>query len=284
MRKKKLIGITILGAMAVSMSLQATTIGSLTNGIEIKISEGEIITKEKGEVVEVIDKLDNAYATLLEKDLEHTLNEEMIKIEGALTTTLVESTNLRKEANENAEIITTLSEDVMVFVEKRVDNWYLVKVEGKSGYIYKSQINEEALDLIPYTQTIEEKPVVENEKGEEVVEYAKQFLGNPYVYGGNSLTRGVDCSGFTSQIYKNFGIQLQRSSRGQYASNGYKVSKSEIKPGDLVFYGNNGVINHVAIYAGNGQIIHANDAKTGIKMSKLEYGKPMIGIKRLIKS
>lgn len=284
MRRKKLIGITILGAMTLSMSLQATTIGTLTNNIEIKISEDEIMTKEKGEVVEVIDKLDNAYATLVEKDLEHTLSEEMIKIEGALTTTLVENTNLRKEANENAEIVTTLSEDVIVFVEKRVDNWYLVKVEDKSGYIYKSQINEEALDLIPHTQTVQEKPVVKKEKGEEVVEYAKQFLGNPYVYGGNSLTKGVDCSGFTSQIYKNFGIQLQRSSRGQYASNGYKVSKSEIKPGDLVCYGNNGIVNHVAIYAGNGQIIHANDAKTGIKMSKLEYGKPIIGIKRIIKS
>lgn len=247
MKPKKLIGLTMLGVMAISMSLQASTIGSSTNDATYQLAEGAI------------------------------------KIEGTLTQTIEEETKLRKAPNENAEIIMTFNKDVPVFVEERVDNWYSVQIEGMTGYIYKTQIEESELNLIPYSKT-EVKPVeVKKEKGEEVVEYAKKFLGNPYVYGGNSLTKGVDCSGFTSQIYKNFGIQLQRSSGSQYAANGYKVTKSEIKQGDLVFYGNNGVINHVAIYAGNNEIIHANDAKTGIKMSKLEYGKPMIGIKRIIK-
>ena len=118
--------------------------------------------------------------------------------------------------------------------------------------------------------------------GEEVIGYAKQFLGNPYVYGGNSLTKGVDCSGFVQQVFKNFDIQLTRSSRSQYASDGYKVSKNDLLPGDLVFYGYNGHIDHVAIYAGEGEIIHASTPKTGITMGDLYYGKPIIGTKRVI--
>lgn len=279
---RRLVGLTMIGAMALGMNLQAATIGSLTNDVEIITSEDEIITKQKGDTIEIINQLDNSYMIQVDGDLAYEVAKEDIKLEGVLTETTHEVTKLRVEANENAEIISTLDAGVPVFVEERVDNWYLVKANDMTGYIYKSQLDESQLEIIPYTKTAQVAPIAKKEKGEEVVEYAKQFLGNPYVYGGNSLTKGVDCSGFTSQVYKHFGVQLQRSSRGQYASNGYKVSKSEIKPGDLVCYGNNGVINHVAIYAGNGQIIHANDAKTGIKMSKLEYGKPIIGIKRVI--
>ena len=92
--------------------------------------------------------------------------------------------------------------------------------------------------------------------GKKVVDYAKQFIGTPYVSGGNNLYTGVDCSGFTKQVYKNFGVNLERSSRSQYASNGYEVSREQLKEGDLVFYGYSNVC-HVAIYVGNDQVIHA---------------------------
>ncbi len=120
--------------------------------------------------------------------------------------------------------------------------------------------------------------------GDAVVAYAKQFLGNPYVYGGNSLTNGVDCSGFTSQIMKHFGISLNRSSSAQYANNGYYVSSDSLQKGDLVFYGYNGHVSHVAIYIGGGQVIHANDERTGICISNVfpSGGKPYIGAKRVL--
>lgn len=120
--------------------------------------------------------------------------------------------------------------------------------------------------------------------GDAVVAYAKQFLGNPYVYGGNSLTNGVDCSGFTSQIMRNFGISLNRSSSAQYANNGYYVSSDSLQKGDLVFYGYNGHVSHVAIYIGGGQVIHANDERTGICISNVfpSGGKPYIGAKRVL--
>ena len=108
----------------------------------------------------------------------------------------------------------------------------------------------------------------------ELVAYAKQFEGNPYVYGGTSLTNGADCSGFTMSIYKHFGISIGRSSRDQ-AANGKTISISDLQPGDLIFYGSKGYINHVALYIGGGEIIHASTASTGIKISNYNYKTPV---------
>lgn len=111
-------------------------------------------------------------------------------------------------------------------------------------------------------------------KGQAVVEYAKQFLGNPYVYGGTSLTRGTDCSGFVRAIYAHFGISMPRSS--YYMRNsGYEVSYSEMMPGDVVCYS-----GHVGIYAGNGKIVNAIDESRGIGMSNVNYAK-IITIRRM---
>ena len=106
-----------------------------------------------------------------------------------------------------------------------------------------------------------------------VVAYAKQFLGNPYVYGGTSLTNGADCSGFTQEVYKHFGITTGRSSRDQ-AANGREIAVSDIQPGDLLFYASGDYINHVAMYIGNDQVIHASTPSTGIKISPYNYRTP----------
>lgn len=106
-----------------------------------------------------------------------------------------------------------------------------------------------------------------------IVAYAKQFLGNPYVYGGTSLTEGADCSGFTMRIFEHFGIETGRTSRDQ-AVNGKEISISDVQPGDLVFYASGGTINHVAIYIGGGQIIHASTPKNGITTTTMYYRTP----------
>lgn len=106
-----------------------------------------------------------------------------------------------------------------------------------------------------------------------IVAYAKQFLGNPYVYGGTSLTEGADCSGFTMRIFENFGIETGRTSRDQ-AANGKEISISDVQPGDLVFYASGDYINHVAIYIGGGQIIHASTPKNGITTTTMYYRTP----------
>jgi len=106
-----------------------------------------------------------------------------------------------------------------------------------------------------------------------IVAYARQFLGNPYVYGGTSLTNGADCSGFTQSVYAHFGIATGRSSRDQ-AAKGREISVSSAQPGDLLFYASGGTINHVAMYIGGGQVIHASTPTSGITISPYDYRTP----------
>ena len=106
-----------------------------------------------------------------------------------------------------------------------------------------------------------------------IVAYAKQFLGNPYVYGGTSLTNGADCSGFTQAIFGHFGITTGRSSRDQ-AAKARQISVDSVQPGDLLFYASGDYINHVAIYIGGGQVIHASNETTGIIISPYNYRTP----------
>lgn len=106
-----------------------------------------------------------------------------------------------------------------------------------------------------------------------IVAYAKQFLGNPYVYGGTSLTEGADCSGFTMKVFEHFGISTGRSSRDQ-AAKGKEISIDAVQPGDLLFYASGDYINHVALYIGGGQIIHASTPKNGIMITTAYYRTP----------
>lgn len=294
MRLNKLLIMGIV-SMSIMGTANAAVYGTLKTDIETAsetgiISEETMITMQKGELVKIVEKQDAEYIIALEEDTQQTVKIEDVELVGNLTYTLVEDTKLRENATPTSDIIGFLQEGELVLVLERQDDFYKVKANDQEGYIYKGQINENGLEVLPYTKT--EPAVVKKEAkvkgqstsiGEEVITYARQFLGGRYVYGGNSLTNGVDCSGFTQQIMKHFGVSIERSSRSQYASNGYKVSESEILPGDLVFYGSNGKrVDHVGIYAGNGQIVNASDARSGIKMSKLHYGKPLIGIKRVL--
>ena len=117
--------------------------------------------------------------------------------------------------------------------------------------------------------------------GSQVLELAKQYLGNKYVHGGSTLSGGTDCSGFTSLLYKEFGYSLSRTPGGQLSSDGTLVSIDEIRVGDIVCYGKKGGrCTHVAIYAGDSQIIHSSTPKGGVKYSDLYYDN-ILGIKRI---
>lgn len=103
-----------------------------------------------------------------------------------------------------------------------------------------------------------------------VVNYALQFVGNPYVYGGTSLTNGTDCSGFTQSVLANFGISISRTAASQ-SGGGTAVDMSNLQPGDLLFYDNGSGIGHVSMYIGNGQVVHASNEQTGIIVSSVDY-------------
>ena len=114
--------------------------------------------------------------------------------------------------------------------------------------------------------------------GSRIASYAQQFIGNPYRYGGNSLTSGIDCSGFTQQVMAKFGYSISRTSSSQ-SGDGRAVSTSNLRAGDLVFYGNGGSIDHVALYIGGGQVVHASNSapypRGGIKISNVNYRTPI---------
>ncbi|HJB89494.1 MAG TPA: C40 family peptidase [Candidatus Blautia excrementigallinarum] len=112
--------------------------------------------------------------------------------------------------------------------------------------------------------------------GSSVVDYATQFVGNPYVWGGTSLTNGADCSGFVQSVYKNFGVDLPRTSYEQQNA-GTEVSYEDAQPGDLICYG-----GHVAIYMGDGKIVHASNAKDGIKISDNAAYRTILSVRRLV--
>ena len=112
-------------------------------------------------------------------------------------------------------------------------------------------------------------------KGQEIARFACQFIGNPYVAGGTSLTNGADCSGFVLAVYKNFGYSLPRSSYAQSGA-GRAVSYAEAQPGDIIYYG-----GHVGIYIGNGQIVHASTERTGIKITSATY-RSIITVRRIV--
>lgn len=118
----------------------------------------------------------------------------------------------------------------------------------------------------------EEEVISEEELRQQIVDFALQFEGNPYVYGGTSLTNGADCSGFVMSVFAQFGYSLPRVAADQYYQSA-KKSVADLEPGDLVFYG--GGIRHVALYIGDGQIIHASTSASGIKISNYDYEAPV---------
>ena len=139
----------------------------------------------------------------------------------------------------------------------------------------KEEVAEETAEKAT-EETAEETAARESEeRREDIVEYAKQFLGNRYVYGGTNPNKGVDCSGFTSYVMKHAGgVQLSHSSSAQ-SKEGKVISMEDARPGDLIFYGSGKHINHVALYIGDGEIVHASNERNGILISSYSYRKPV---------
>ncbi len=181
---------------------------------------------------------------------------------------------VRGEPNTESIVITLIPQEEELEVVEIMDNgWIKFLLDDEEAYVSGDYVDveerlEKAVTLteLKYGQGVSDVRV-------NMVQYAKQFVGNPYVWGGASLTNGTDCSGFTMSIYKKYGVSLPHHAASQ-AQLGTKIDISSAQPGDLVFYAKNGSINHVAMYIGNGQVIHASSPKTGIKISSWNYRTP----------
>lgn len=167
--------------------------------------------------------------------------------------------NFRYEADQTSGIIATLPQYTQFWVIDDMGNgWFKVYYNNTAGYVASQYV---AMGQAP-------QPV--SSAGQNVVEYAKQFLGRPYVYGGNG-PNSFDCSGFAKYVYGHFGINLSRTSYTQ-VNEGYYVSKDNLQPGDLIFFKRGGSINHVGIYVGDGTMIHASSPGDVVKYDTILSG------------
>lgn len=168
--------------------------------------------------------------------------------------------NLRQYPDKKATSSGKITEGEVRVLGQNKD-WYNVKTGSGEGWVYKDYINVNNSYLIPYTKV----------KGEEIVDYGMQFMGTPYVWGGSNLLKGVDCSGFTQEVYKAFGINISRVSYMQ-AKDGQSIEKNHLRAGDLVFFdtvgSNNGGISHVGIYVDDNKFLHS-DGTNGVMISNL---------------
>lgn len=204
-----------------------------------------------------------------------------------------QTVNVRSAASQEASVVTQLSINTQVTVISEQNGWAEVTYNGGNGYIASNLLSEtisqtsrgSSTPRTGITDTIDKQTdnsstnnnqelndsssnVSTSSKGTDVLAYAMQFVGYPYVYGGSS-TSGFDCSGFTQYVYKHFGVTLNRTAAAQ-SSNGTAVSRSNLQPGDLVMFGS--PINHVGIYAGGGRIVHAANPSRGVTTDTINSG------------
>lgn len=194
--------------------------------------------------------------------------------------------NIREEMSTDSEVVGKIRKDAICEVVSIEDEWCEIESGEIKGYISNDYLitgvdaNEKAEEMMSEGKELETAiTMTEYRYGKgvtdiqmEICEYARQFVGNPYVWGGTSLTKGADCSGFTLSVYRKYGVSLPHSSKAQ-ANCGTRIDVSEVQPGDLVFYGGKN-IHHVAMYIGNGQVVHAQSAKTGIVVTSMYYNTP----------
>lgn len=239
------------------------------------------------------------------------------KVGNRIATVTTTTLKVREEPSLDATVLGLVPIQDQLLVTEELDNWVKVNIEEGDGYVsldyvtlstefVKAESREEeearlakeeaerkaALEAARKAEeknrkaaksessaATSEAPVVyatgESALGQSVASYACQFVGNPYVYGGTSLTNGADCSGFVMSVYANFGVSLPHSSSGDRSVGTAVDGLANAQPGDIICYS-----GHVAIYIGNGQIVHASTAKTGIKISDVNYRTPL-GVRRI---
>ena len=234
---------------------------------------------------EIMDEVDGWYKIVsgkvegyVSKDFIATgVHAKVLGLENAYTRAIVQTDglNVRSAASETSEVLTQVGKGEELEVIAVENGWVQCTLNADTVYVKEEfvEVKDGLTTAVTLAQLRYGKEV--SEVRVDLCEYALQFVGNPYVWGGTSLTKGADCSGFVLSVYKNYGHKLSHSSRVQI-NEGTEISYKDAQPGDLLFYGSSRKnITHVAIYIGGGQIVHASDEKTGIIVSNAYYRTPV---------
>ncbi|CRZ33645.1 SH3 domain-containing protein [Herbinix hemicellulosilytica] len=211
------------------------------------------------------------------------------EVKTKLATVKARTLNVRSKADINSSVVTQVPQGDRFEVLAEYEDWIKISLGDKIGYVSSDYVDiktdfkkavsiEQEQERLKLEKALKEKNNSTSSNAtsslrQRIVNFALKFKGNPYVWGGTSLTKGADCSGFTQSVFKNFGISIPRTSRAQ-ANSGKRVSMDKIQPGDLIFYTKNGRINHVALYIGNGKVIGAASRKEGITIKAYNYRTP----------
>ncbi len=189
--------------------------------------------------------------------------------------------NFREEPNTDSKVLKVFIQNAKITILAEDGDWYKIKHNDQIGYVIKTYVSNTKVETtsrssISRTEnntvtTSEETKTSTSNKGQEVANYVKQFVGYRYVYGGSTPSGGFDCSGLTMYVYKQFGISLSHSATAQ-SKVGTKVDRKNLQPGDLVFFTNYKTgkgIGHVGIYIGDNKFVHASTEKTGVITSSI---------------
>lgn len=266
------LGMSVISSGNLNIRQEASTdsevVGILTNhnACELLEDAGDWYKVTSGKVTGYVSK-----QYLVTGDEAESIAEQEIKTVATVNT---ETLNVRAEKSTEAAVLSQVGNSEAFTVNSVADGWVEISVDDSVGYISQDYVT--LAQALPTAKTIEQVKYGDgvSDVRASVVSYALQFVGNRYVWGGTSLENGVDCSGFTMRILGKYGVSLPHSSKAQ-PSCGTKISASEAKPGDLFFYGSGRSISHVAIYIGNGQIVHASNKRDGIKVSNAYYRNPI---------
>ena len=265
----------VLGTVFTAMftvGSSAATLGAGTVTADALRLREILATASGGTSVVVLEDTGNGWYKVNFNTVEGYMSSEYLTVsttaDAALGYGLVDtdgsSLNMRAAAGTSYDTVASIPGGTVLELEGVDNGWYKITYSGKTGYV--------SSDYITITTEPDATETASSDLGAQIVAYAEEYLGTPYVLGGNGPNQ-FDCSGFTKYVYSHFGYTLNRTATDQL-QNGVSVSKDELQPGDLVFfkYRTSKPVSHVGIYIGNGEFIHASTNRYVVQIDQMESG------------
>jgi len=296
-KAKKLIIIALIISIIASMPVVSASASSIaygaatvdTDSLRLRsgpgLSHSVVTLLSEGDIVVILERTNSEWyhvnfhgqtGYVSTEYLRDILIAENFNAQGRVTGDQV---NIRARPNTTSDKLGTYPEGTVMTVIGINTGWYKVSHNGITGYIrsdfmdiIEGQRAAAAVTRAAPVSASSPAPPANLTLGQQIVEFALGFVGYRYVYGGASPTSGFDCSGLVTYVYKNFGISVTRNASGQYRDNGTLINKSDLAPGDLVFFSSNGGVSvtHVGIYIGADEFVHASRSGVGVVISRLD--------------